>query len=227
MRRTKPALLLLFLATWVAPVSAQNAATSVSGLTQPAPQAACSCGASGSSGCNASVPVAPAMTGCGNGTGSQLAAYMNCFPNHPDLWVTYPAERAARLDHLYHHLNGCDCLNPKRGLHAHPSHVCGHVSGVCDSEGCDEKVVKAPIINRYKLQPREGFATLHAAPSSTPEPIVDTKSLSFPKVMSSKSAPLASFKLLKPSSPSKEGSWSTLGPVAKPASSDVSITPLR
>jgi hypothetical protein len=32
---------------------------------------------------------------------------------------------------------------------------------------------------------------------------------------------------LKPSAPSKSGSWSTLGPVAKPASSDVSITPLR
>lgn len=221
MRRTKPALLLLLLATWVAPVSAQHVAPTVSDSVAAAPQAACSCGAVSGSGCYGSVPITPAMTGCGNGTGSQLAAYMNCFPNHPDLWVTYPAERAARLDHLYHHLNGCECLNPKRGLHSHPSSICGHGVGVCDDEGCDEKVTKAPIINRYKLQPRENFATLHQAPSSSPAPIAPVR------LVPLNSDPLMSWNLLKPSSPSKEGSWSTLGPVAKPASSDVSITPLR
>lgn len=211
MRRTMPALLLT--AIFVAPAAAQFDSSAVNGSAPVAPASSCGCGNGVG---NGPVPVPMPMTGCGNGTGSQLAAYMNCYPNHPCLWASYPAERAARLNHQFYHFNGCDCLDPKRHLHSHPSVIGGCGSG-CDVGACDnaasggQEVAIASPLNRYKLANAGSFSTLHGQTSGTPE----------------KLTPMANLRLMPPSLPIATRSWSTLGPVAKPASSDVTVSPLR
>jgi hypothetical protein len=115
-------------------------------------------------------PYAYSMGAGRTGTAWQLATFMNCGPDHPGLWATYPAEREARLGHLYHHLNGCDCLNPKRHLHCHPSLIghggIGHGSGCADdscatmptAESATGSEAKAAVaVNRYKSAPLPSF----------------------------------------------------------------------
>jgi hypothetical protein len=208
MRRMMPALILL--ATLVAPAAAQTEMPAVSSQSISVPMAGSPCSGGGSCGL---VP----MTGCGNGTGSSLAAYMNCFPNHPDLWASYPAERAARLAHCYKHFNGCDCLDPKRHLHAEPSVICG--SKGCDAPSCDgtqtlvnAPAAKAPVVNRYKERKIESFSKLYGTPSDA---------------TGASGASMASFRILKPAFPSAHASLPISRPIAKPASSDVRVTPIR
>jgi len=121
------------------------------------------------------------MIPCGNSQGnadshSPLAILMDADPCHPNLWSSYPAERAARLNHLYHHLNGCDCLDPKRGLHSHPSTICGDAScsvangrdgAFGNSTGCD---TAASRINRYRthhhgFSQKGSFSSLYSEPT--------------------------------------------------------------
>ncbi len=169
MRRTMPALILL--ATLVAPAAAQTQSTAAP-LSPPTITSE-SVLVPGTHTYADSMPYA-----FGGGTGSNLAAYMNCGPNHPDLWASYPAERAARLNHLYAHLNGCDCLDLKRHLHSYPSQIgcgqhackdgCNH--GACGQTTCEgtPTVASKPVVNRYKSEYAEGFSKLHGTASAAP-----------------------------------------------------------
>lgn len=116
------------------------------------------------------------MIPCGNPQGnadshSPLALLMDADPCHPNLWASYPAERAARLNHLYHHLNGCDCLDPKRGLHSHPSTICGGTNAgqgtACTGSECDTASTR---INRYRnqhgLAQKASFSSLYSEPTA-------------------------------------------------------------
>jgi len=164
MRRTMHALFLL--AMLVAPAAAQSEAPVANPDSQPIA---------------AKTPAAQAaqyphyeVMPFATGTPSQLAAYMNCGPDHPGLWETYPAERAARIAHKYHHLNGCDCLDPKRNLYAHPSVIggCNHCGTKscgtqnCGTKNCDSDTVAAreSTFNRYTAKVAEGFSSLQRKP---------------------------------------------------------------
>lgn len=118
--------------------------------------------ASTANNCSPCVVAQPAAVGCGNGSGSQMAHYMNSYPTHPNLWGSYAAERAARLDCLYHHLNGCNCQDPKRNLHSHPSTICSGGSGACEASGCDHGIAKAG-----KPQGLFGMSQLHTQASGS------------------------------------------------------------
>lgn len=136
-------------------------------------------------GCNTCSTPQPLSTGCGNGTGSQLAAYMNSFPTHPNLWASYPAERAKRLDCLYHHLNGCNCEDPKRNLHSQPSTICSKPSGSCESPSCGRGV--AILSSKGKSNSLFGVSQLYTQPSSTiqNQPIAITLGKAKPNVQPS------------------------------------------
>jgi hypothetical protein len=114
-------------------------------------------------------PTPTTVSGCSTGTSSQLAAYMNSFPGHPDLWSSYPAEYNERLGCLYKHLNGCDCLDPKRKLHSHPSMVGSH-GGACQANGCDPTAsttaAKPSLFQRTIARTQGGFSQLNSVPSS-------------------------------------------------------------
>lgn len=147
------------------------------------------------------------MIPCGNPQGnadshSPLALLMDADPCHPNLWASYPAERAARLNHLYHHLNGCDCLDAKRGLHSHPSTVCGDAScgnnSACSGTDCETASTR---INRYRTQHslahKATFSSLYSEPTAA---------------CSTGCKPLGVHKLFKPSS-----NCDTVTPTAAPA----------
>lgn len=106
------------------------------------------------SGCSnhGSGPIYPSAYGCGNGTGGQLAAYMNSFPTHPNLWDSYPAQYDAKLNCLFQHVDGCNCLDPKRNLHSHPSLICRKGGGAC--EGVPVQATE------------RGFSKLYASPAA-------------------------------------------------------------
>lgn len=116
------------------------------------------------------------MIPCGNPQGnadshSPLALLMDADPCHPNLWSSYPAERAARLNHLYHHLNGCDCLDAKRGLHSHPSTICGDANcgngTASNGTDCDTASTR---LNRYRthqgLAKKATFSSLYSEPTT-------------------------------------------------------------
>ena len=114
------------------------------------------------------------MIPCGNSQGnadshSPLALLMDADPCHPNLWSSYPAERAARLNHLYHHLNGCDCHDAKRGLHSSPSTICGDANcgSACNSDSSDTAATR---INRYRthqgLAKKATFSSLYSEPTA-------------------------------------------------------------
>jgi len=126
MRRTMQALFVL--AIFTAPAMAQSESLVVGSSIPHAAPAACTSGCSN----HGSGPIYPSAYGCGNGTGSQLAAYMNSFPTHPNLWDSYPAQYDARLNCLFKHVDGCNCLDPKRNLHTHPSLVCQKGGSGCE-----------------------------------------------------------------------------------------------
>ncbi|MBM3964502.1 MAG: hypothetical protein FJ308_05460 [Planctomycetes bacterium] len=147
------------------------------------------------------------MIHCGNPQGnadshSPLALLMDADPCHPSLWASYPAERAARLNHLYHHLNGCDCLDLERGLHSQPSMICGDTNGghgtACSGSECDSASTR---INRYRTQhgsaQKATFSSLYSEPTAA---------------CSSGCKPLGVHKLFKPTS-----SCDTVAPSAVPA----------
>jgi len=112
----------------------------------------------------------PTMAGCGNGTGSQLAAYMNSFPTHPNLWESYPNQYEQRLDCLYRHVNGCNCLDPKRNLHAHPSVIPLRRHVDCESPncatGCSQDATPAQAHEEVKPLESAGGSILNTKPST-------------------------------------------------------------
>lgn len=124
-------------------------------------------------------PTPTTVSGCSTGTSSQLAAYMNSFPGHPDLWSSFAAERDERLVCLYKHLNDCDCLDPKRKLHAYPSMVGSH-GGACQAIGCDPAAsataAKPSFFQRTIARTQAGFSQLNAVASS-PASSLPTSSL--------------------------------------------------
>lgn len=149
----------------------------------------------------------PSMSGCGNSVGSQVAAYMNAYPTHPNLWASYSTERSKRLDCLYRHVNGCNCEDPKRNLHAQPSTICSKSCGACEEKGCEGAV--GPLSSAVKVKEASGFAQLHTQPSAViqnqPAVVVIGKNKSM--------APRASVRL-------------PAGPVAKPANAGLTVKPL-
>jgi len=150
--------------------------------------------------CTSTLAPQPPMSGCGNGVGSQLAAYMNAFPTHPNLWSTYSAERSKRLDCLYRHVNDCNCEDPKRNLYAQPSTIC--------SKGCGGLGSSSFAVQGHASF---GIAQLNAQPSS----IVQTQ----PAVIAlGKNNPMAA-RANDPRLPAR--------PVAKPANSNLTVKPLR
>lgn len=96
---------------------------------------------------------------------SPLGARMSCNENSPMLWATYPAERAAAIAHLMHHVDHqCDC-----GHHRNILHRRAYAAG-CSSGGCHEKAgagaglaCDSVVVNRYQTQP------------SQPQPVVASK----------------------------------------------------
>ncbi|MFO0012001.1 MAG: hypothetical protein ACK553_04595 [Planctomycetota bacterium] len=152
MRRTMHSLFVL--AIFATPALAQSDAHS----------SAC---ANGTCPSNCSETLTPPMAGCGNGTANQLAAYMNSFPTHPNLWGSYAADYNRRMDCLFHHVNGCDCLDPKRNLHSHPSVICSSGKGACGTQVCESTAAKPTIIQRVRSQSEAMLSHLHTDSSGT------------------------------------------------------------
>jgi hypothetical protein len=102
---------------------------------------------------------------------SPLGARMSCNEYSPMLWATYPAERAAAIAHLMHHVDHqCDC-----GHHRSILHRRGNAAS-CSSGGCHEKAGTAPacdsvVVNRYQIQPSQPQPVV----SIQPQPVVATK----------------------------------------------------
>lgn len=155
----------------------------------------------------------PLMSGCGNSMGSQLAAYMNTSPTHPNLWSTYSAERSKRLDCLYHHVNDCNCEDPKRNLYAQPSTICSKSCGKSFGKGCEKGCENGVGFSSSAVQGQASFgiAQLHAQPSSIiqaqPAAIVLGKN--------------------KPTTARANDPKLPAGPVAKPANATFTVKPMR
>jgi hypothetical protein len=159
----------------------------------------------------------PSMSGCGNSVGSQVAAYMNAYPTHPNLWASYSAERSKRLDCLYRHVNDCNCEDPKRNLYAHPSTICtkscgtscGTSCGAGEGKGCETEV--GPLSSAVNGKVASGFAQLHTQPSSViyTQPAV---------VVLGKNKPVA---------PRANTARLSAVPVAKPVNAGLTVKPLR
>jgi hypothetical protein len=80
---------------------------------------------------------------------------MSCNEYSPALWATYPAERAAAIAHLMHHVDHrCDCGHHRNILHTHAS-AAGCSSGGCHAKaGCDNtpSACDSVVVNRYQTQ---------------------------------------------------------------------------
>ncbi|MFN9435726.1 MAG: hypothetical protein ACK6DC_12410 [Planctomycetota bacterium] len=199
MRRTMHALFAL--AVLASSASAQSESPEVVSIGIP------------SSGCAPCSSLQQPAFGCGNGTGSQLAAYMNSFPTHPNLWASYPQEYQAKMDHLFRHVNGCNCLDPKRNLHAHPSVIGAKVHDVCHVSGCEPTAVPTPAA----IAPATPSADQAAPqPAAKPASIFQGESL------------LKGFGKWKQAMPRVASTQAPGQPApTSPSNSGVSVTPLR
>ena len=197
MRRTMHALFVL--AVLASSASAQSESPEVVSIGTP------------TSGCAPCSSLQQPAFGCGNGTGSQLAAYMNSFPTHPNLWGSYPQEYQAKLDHLFRHVNGCNCLDPKRNLHAHPSVIGARVHDVCQVSGCESAAAPTP-----------SAPATPTADQAAPQPAAKPASLFQGESI------LKGFGKLKQAMPRIASTQAAGQPAPNPpANSGVSVTPLR
>jgi|GEM_PF-3762916 len=184
-------------------------ATSASAQSELTLDAAPAVEAEGCHTCTSNQIPQPLISGCGNSVGSQVAAYMNAYPSHPNLWNSYASERSKRLDCLYRHVNGCNCEDPKRNLYAQPSTICSKSCGACEEKSCEGVV--GPLSSAVKVKEASGFAQLHTQPSAViqnqPAVVVLGKNKSM--------APRAS-----------DARWPA-GLVTKPANAGLTVKPLR